>query len=141
MDMETDDEFQEDHKQFEREEEEDEEEEEFEYYESEEEQRSKETSQTKGKKKKKKKKRNRKSRRKSNKPLGHHRNIKSKYDGIKDLNLEALLAQNEELERIIKRSKQLQHSNSRSGIVLRHSRDHRAISTSDSKSPSKNILQ
>ena len=141
MDMETDDEFQEDHKQFEREEEEDEEEEEFEYYESEEEQRSKETSQTKGKKKK----RNRKSRRKSNKPLGHHRNIKSKYDGIKDLNLEALLAQNEELERIIKRSEQLQHSNSRSGIVLRHSRDqsrdHRAISTSDSKSPSKNILQ
>lgn len=134
MDMEREDEFQEeegDYKQFEGEEEEDEdEEEEFEDYESEEEQRSEETSQTKKGKKKRKRKR------KSNKPLGHRRNIKSKYDGIDDLNPEALLAQTEELERI-KRLEQLQQQ---SDIVSRdQSRDHSTVSTSDSKSPSNDV--
>ena len=133
MDMEREDGFQEeegDYKQFEGEEDEDEEEEEeFEDYESEEEQRSEETSQTKKEKKKRKRKR------KSNKPLGHRRNIKSKYDGIEDLNPEALLAQNEELERI-KRLEQLQQQ---SDISRDQSHDHSTVSTSDSKSPSNDM--
>ncbi len=49
---------------------------------------------SKGSKKKKKRKR------KAQKPTGHRRNIKSKYDTLEDLNPEALSAQTEEIERI-----------------------------------------